>query len=174
MIPVRENGALHDEAHVDGAATMPFFVPSAFAQTPAGATSATQRTALYVIIDGPLDEAARPTRLTARAILSRSIHAGLKHMLLTTLQLTAATAQLQGATLQYSAVPVAYPRVDAFHFRADTMRPLFDYAFQCAQQGRLWTEFRRSDAGATVRSMPETQKVACPADDALIGDIASR
>jgi predicted acylesterase/phospholipase RssA len=174
MIRVRENGALHDEAHVDGAATMPFFVPSAFSQTPPGTRVGTQRTALYVIIDGPLDEAAQPTRLTAHAIFSRSIRTGLRHMLLTTLQLTAATAELQGATLQYSAVPVAYPRVDAFHFRADTMRPLFDYAYQCAQEGRLWTEFRRSDARGTIRSMPDTQKVACPADDGLIGDIASR
>jgi len=174
MIRVRENGAPHDEAHVDGAATMPFFVPSAFSQTPPGTRVGTQRTALYVIIDGPLDEAAQPTRLTAHAIFSRSIRTGLRHMLLTTLQLTAATAELQGATLQYSAVPVAYPRVDAFHFRADAMRPLFDYAYQCAQEGRLWTEFRRSDARGTIRSMPDTQKVACPADDGLIGDIASR
>lgn len=173
MIRVRENGAPHDEAHVDGAATMPFFVPAAFAQTSSIARVGTQRTALYVIIDGPLDEAARSTRLTAHAIFSRSIRAGLRHMLLTTLELTAATAELHGATLQYSAVPVAYPRVDAFHFRADTMRLLFDYAYQCAQEGRLWTEFRRSDAG-TIRSMPDPPKVACPADDALIGDIASR
>jgi predicted acylesterase/phospholipase RssA len=175
MIRVHENGVPHDEAHVDGATTMPFFVPPAFALTPPGALGTTHHTAVYVIIDGPLDETPRATRLTTPAILSRSIQAGLKHMLLTTLELTAATAQLQGATLQYSAVPAAYPRVDAFHFRADTMRPLFQYAYECAQQGRLWTAFgRAADGSGTVRSMTETQRVPCPADDALIGYIASR
>src|SRR5882672_7214829 len=67
------------------------------------------------------------------------------NLLLTTLELTAATAQLQGATLQYSAVPGAYPPLDPFDFRADAMRPLLRYAEECAQAGRLWTAFERSN-----------------------------
>jgi predicted acylesterase/phospholipase RssA len=175
IIRVRENGASHDEAHIDGAATVPFFVPPAFLQTPPEAPQGTHRVAVYVLVDGALAEEARTTRLTARSVLSRSIGAGLSHMLLTTLELTAATAQLQGATLHYSAVPATYPPVDAFHFRADTMRPLFRYAYECAQAGRLWTAFRRTtDDGGTARSTEETQKVPCPADDAFIGYFASR
>jgi predicted acylesterase/phospholipase RssA len=175
IIRVRKDGAPHDEAHVDGAATMPFFVPPAFVQTPPDALDGTPRTAVYVIIDGPLGEAARTTRLTARAILSRSIHAALDRLLLTTLELMAATAQKQGATLQYSAVPGAYPALNPFDFRVATMQPLFSYADECAQAGRLWTTFRRSyDANESVRGMTETQKVPCPADDAFIRYFASR
>ena len=175
VVRVLGDGAPHDEAHVDGAATMPFFVPAAFLHAPPQAVDGTQRTAVYVIIDGPLGDGARTTRLTARAILSRSIHAGLDHLLLTTLELTAATAQLQGATLQYSAVPGAYPRLDPFDFRARTLRPLFRYADECAQTGRLWTTFVRiHDDGGTVHSMAEAQKVPCPADDAFIRYFASR
>jgi predicted acylesterase/phospholipase RssA len=175
IIRVKEDGAPHDEAHVDGAATLPFFVPPAFVQTPLEALDGVHRTAVYVIIDGPLGEPARSTRLTARAILSRSIHAGLDRLLLTTLELTAARAQLQGATLQYSALPSAYPHLDPFDFHADAMRPLLRYADDCAQAGRLWTTFGRTeDDGRTVRSMAETQKVPCPADDAFIRYFASR
>jgi len=175
MIRVQGDGAPHDEAHVDGAATMPFFVPSAFVQTPTETLDGTHRTAVYVIIDGPLGDAPRSTRLTARAILKRSIHAGLDRLLLTTLELTAVTAQLQGATLQYSALPTAYPHLDPFDLRADTMRPLFRYADECAQAGRLWTVFgRTSDDGRTIRSTAETAKVPCPADDAFIRYFASR
>jgi predicted acylesterase/phospholipase RssA len=175
IIRVRENGTTHEEAHVDGAATMPFFVPPAFVQTTPESPGGRRNAAVYVIIDGPLTDVANKTRLTARAILTRSISAGLTHMLLTTLELTAATTQLQGATLQYSAVPATYPPVDAFHFRADTMRPLFHYAYECAQAGRLWTAFRRTvDDGGMARSTEETQKVPCPADDAFIGYFASR
>ena len=175
IIRVQEDGAPHAEAHVDGVATMPFFVPPAFVQAPPETLDGAHRTAVYVIIDGPLSEVSRSTRLTARAILSRSIRTGLDHLLLTTLELTAAIAQLQGATLQYSALPSSYPHLDPFDFRADAMRPLFRYAHECAQAGRFWTAFGRTDDGGwTVRSNAETQTVPCPADDAFIRYFASR
>jgi predicted acylesterase/phospholipase RssA len=164
---------IRDEAHVDGSATGPFFVPAEFVRADPQTGDATHRPAVYVIVDGPLGDAPGATRLTTRAILSRSIHAGLNHFLQTTLELTAATAQLQGATLHYAAVPAAYPHMDAFDFRAATMRPLFNYADECAQAGRLWTAFQHTDAvvGTTASSM---RRVACPADDAFIGRLASR
>jgi hypothetical protein len=81
----------------------------------------------------------------------------------------AATAQLEGADLQFSAVPTAYPAVDSFDFRAEVRRPLFRYAYDCAQAGRLWTAFRRPNDNSTSRSMPPTQTVPCPADAPLIG-----
>jgi predicted acylesterase/phospholipase RssA len=169
MIRVNKDGVPHDEAHVDGAATLPFFVPPAFMQTPPDARDGTKHTAVYVIIDGPLGDPPKTTRLTTRAILSRSINAGLNQMLLTTLELTAATAQLQGATLQYSAVPIAHPRGDPYDFRADLVKPLSRYAYECAQAGRLWTPLVHTDDGSgTSRSITETQKVPCPSDDASI------
>jgi len=192
MIRVREDRAAHDEAHVDGAATMPFFVPPAFEQTTPGALAGTQvagtqagtapgtartaaPTSVYVIIDGPLDETVQATRLTAHAIFSRSVDVGLNHMLLTTLELAAATAQLQGATLQYSAIPAAYPLPDGFDFNPQTMRPLLHYAYECAQAGRFWTAFRRADDDRdTAAGGEETHKVPCPADDAFVRFFASR
>ena len=175
MIRVNSNGAPHDEAHVDGSATVPLFEPPAFIQTPSEARYGTNHTAVYVIINGSLGEAPQATRLTTRAILSRSIHAGLNHMLLTTLELTAANTQLRGATLQYSAVPGAHPRGGAYDFRADTMRPLFRYAYECAEAGRLWTPFGRTGEGsATTGSITETLTDPCPAEDASIRYFASR
>jgi predicted acylesterase/phospholipase RssA len=164
---------IRDEAHVDGSATGPFFVPVEFVRADPQASDATHRPAVFVIVDGPLGDAPGATRLTTRAILSRSIHAGLNHFLRTTLELTAATAQLQGATLQYAAVPAAYPHMDAFDFRAATMRPLFSYADDCAQAGRLWTAFQHSDSAVeTPATAP--RGVPCPADDTYIGRLASR
>jgi predicted acylesterase/phospholipase RssA len=174
MIRVNREGASHDEAHVDGSATVPFFVPPAFMQTPS-TRDGSSRTAVYVIINGSLGEAPQATRLTTRAILLRSIRAGLNHMLLTTLELTAANTQLRGVALQYSAVPAAHRRGGAYDFRADTMRPLFRYAYECAQAGRLWTSFGRADeGGGTTRSITETQSAPCPADDTFIRYFASR
>jgi hypothetical protein len=154
---------------------MPFFVPPAFAETPPEALAGAHRTAVYVIIDGQLGETARATRLTAHAVFSRSVDAGLHHMMLTTLELTAATAQLQGATLQYSAIPGAYPLPAGFDFRPDTMRPLLRYAYECAQAGRLWTAFRASKGEpGTAGSGEATRKIPCPADDDFVSFFASR
>jgi predicted acylesterase/phospholipase RssA len=175
MIRVNKDGVTRDEAHVDGSTTIPFFVPPAFVQRSPEAHDGTNRASVYVIIDGPLGDAPATTRLTTRAILSRSIHAGLNHMLLTTLELTAATAQLQGATLQYSAMPIAHPRGGPYDFHADMMRPLSHYAYECAQAGRLWTPFVRTDDSIRKSgSITETQEVPCPADDAFIKYFASR
>jgi predicted acylesterase/phospholipase RssA len=177
IIHVEENGESHDEAHVDGAATVPFFVPSAFMQPRSGVLDGTDHTAVFVIIDGPLGEgeAARTTRLTAHAILSRSIRAGLNHMLLTTLELTAVTAELDHANLWYSAVPSAYPLLNSFDFRAESRRPLLRYAYECAQTGRLWTAFHRSDNdGNTSQGIAETKTLPCPADDPFIAYVATR
>jgi predicted acylesterase/phospholipase RssA len=175
MIHVNNDGLAHDEAHVDGSTTMPFFVPPAFVQKPAEARDGTRHTGVYVIIDGPLGDAPKTTRLTTGAILSRSIHVGLHHMLLTAVELSAATAQLQGATLQYSAVPIALPHGGPYEFRADMMSPLSRYAYECAQAGRLWTLFGRAgDGSGASRSITNAQEVPCPADDALIRQFASR
>jgi predicted acylesterase/phospholipase RssA len=175
MLRVGEEGATHDEAHVDGAATVPFFVPPAFVQAPAERSAGTRRTAIYVIIDGPLDEAVGATRLTAQAILQRSIHAGMNQMMLTTLELMAANAELQGSTLEVSAIPAGYPHQRFLDMRADTMGTLFRYAYQCAEAGRLWTAFRRTgDDPGTLGGSAGTQSVPCPADDRFIEYVARR
>jgi predicted acylesterase/phospholipase RssA len=174
IIRVAEDGLNGDQAHVDGAATVPFFVPPALLQ-PAGSVQGTGRAAVFVIVDGSLSGGAQTTRLTARAILSRSIRVGLDHLLMTTLQLTAATARLEGADLQYSSLPADYPLPDAFDFSARTRRPLFHYAYQCAESGRLWTTLPPADddKGAS-HDRARTEAIPCPADGPMNGFLATR
>jgi hypothetical protein len=122
-----------------------------------------------------LSEAARTTRLTARAILSRSIRVGLSQLLLTNLELTAATAQLEGADLQYSSLPAGYPLPDEFDFNASIRRPLFRYGYRCAESGRLWTAFPAAeDDREPSHGMTRTETVPCPADDPFNGFFATR
>jgi predicted acylesterase/phospholipase RssA len=175
IVRIREDGAVHDEAHVDGGATVPFFVPPEFLQGPAEAMDEEHRTMVYVIVDGQLGETAHATRMTARAILTRGIHAGLDHMLLTTLELTAATAQLRGADLRYSAIPRAYPHVDPLDVRTATRQSLFRYAFECAQARRLWNAFGSTNGErGIVDNVARDLTVPCPADEPLIRFFASR
>jgi predicted acylesterase/phospholipase RssA len=174
IIRVGEDGVNYDQAHVDGAATVPFFVPPALLQRTRRVPD-TGRAAVFVIVDGSLGETARTTRLTARAILSRSIRAGLNHLLLTTLELTAATAQLEGADLQYSSLPAAYPLPDTFDFSARIRGPLFHYAYQCAESGRLWTAFPPADDDKDASlNIARAETMPCPADNPFNGFLATR
>src|SRR5258707_14444942 len=174
IIRVAEDGVNGDQAHVDGAATVPFFVPPALLQT-ARSAPRTGRAAVFVIVDGSLSGGAQTTRLTARAILSRSIRVGLDHLLLTSLQLTAATAQLESADLQYSSLPPDYPLPDAFDFSARIRGPLFHYAYQCAEAGRLWTVLPPADDNKeSFHDKTQTEAIPCPADNPFNGFFATR
>jgi predicted acylesterase/phospholipase RssA len=173
IIRVAENGMNNDQAHVDGAATVPFFVPPALLQS-SRSIPGTGRAAVFVIVDGSLSGGARTTRLTARAILSRSIRVGLDHLLLTTLELTAATAQLQGADLQYSSLPTDYPLPDVFDFSARVRGPLFHYAYQCAETGRFWTSFPRVEDDRETQGIAGSETLPCPADRPFNGFFATR
>ena len=174
IIRMAKEGVNYEQAHVDGAATVPFFVPAALLQT-TQRDPGSGRAAVFVIVDGSLSEAARTTRLTARAILSRSIRVGLDHLLLTTLELTAATAQLEGAELQYSSLPAAYPLPDAFDLSARIRRPLFHYAYQCAETGRFWMALPRADdVDETSTGTARTETVPCPADNPFYESFATR
>jgi len=174
IIRVQEDGADYSEAHVDGTATVPFFVPSALLQIPRDEPNRSPP-AVYVMVDGRLSEEPTSTRLRFRTIVSRSISAGLTHMARTTLELTATTAQQQGASLQYSAIPAAYPNLAPFDFRASTMRALFQYGYECAHAGRLWIASQGAAAGHPDRGESISgQSVECPADDELIARFAVR
>ena len=181
IIRVPDDGGQRKETHVDGGVTLPFFVLPSPADMPGDSIGRTGDQAqargarLYVLIDGQLGEQPRATRLRATTIMSRSVAAGLNRMMRTTLELTAATAEQRGIALDYSAIPVSYPYHGALDFSAATVRPLFQYAYECARSGRLWTAFR-PDAGRVAGAQVglDGPTAHCPADDAFIARFAGR
>jgi predicted acylesterase/phospholipase RssA len=175
VIRVQEQQALYDEVHVDGTISLPFFVPLALVEPSGDKSDPSHGTSVYVIVDGRLSEQPAPIRLRARSILSRSVSAGLNHMLRTTLELTATDAGLEGAQFQFAAIPVAYPQLDSFDFRTPTMRSLFQFGYKCAQAGRLWNSSRSAGRSDANRDDAGTrQPIQCPADDEFIGRLAER
>jgi predicted acylesterase/phospholipase RssA len=175
VIRVPENGGLHDETHVDGGVTLPFFIAPSPVDMAKASGDRTHDARLYVLIDGQLVEHPRATRLRTTAIVSRSVSAGLNTMMRTTLELTADDAGQRGIQVDYSAIPVSYPYRGAFDFSADTVRPLFQYAYDCARNGRLWTAFRPADDGtAFIPAASAGTAMSCPADDVFIERFAER
>jgi hypothetical protein len=96
-------------------------------------------------------------------------------LMLTTMELTAATARLDGADLHYASLPTRYPPLDTFDFSANVRRPLVRYAYECAQAGRLWTRFPRTEgAGEESHRGARTPLLPCPADEPFVGYFATR
>ena len=175
VIRVQEQQALYEEVHVDGTIAVPFFVPLGFVASTRDTNDPSHDAAVYVIVDGRLSEQPAPIRLRTRSILSRSVSAGLNHMLRTTLELAATDAERGGAQFQFAAIPVAYPQLNSFDFRTPTMRSLFQYGYKCAQAGRLWASSRSVGHDGANRDDPDTgQPIQCPADDEFIGRLAVR
>jgi Patatin-like phospholipase len=179
IIRVPDDGGQRNETHVDGGVTLPFFVVPSPVDMPGDSIDRTGDQArsarLYILIDGQLGEQPRATRLRTSTIMSRSVSASLNRMMRTTLELTAATAERRGIALDYSAIPVSYPYHGALDFSAATVRPLFQYAYECARTGRLWTAFRPGDGRVTGAEAGVSGPTAsCPADDAFIARFAGR
>ena len=174
-IRVQEQQALYDEVHVDGTVSLPFFVPLAFVEPTRDASDRSHAAAVYVIVDGRLSESPASIRLRTRSILSRSVSAGLNHMLRTTLELSAMDAELKGAQFQFAAIPVDYPQLKSFDFRTPSMRSLFQFGYRCAQAGRLWTSSRSVGRDNAFRDDKGTGPPnQCPVDDEFIGRLAVR
>jgi predicted acylesterase/phospholipase RssA len=80
-----------------------------------------------------------------------------------------AAIRFEVAQFEFAAIPLAYPQHGSFDFGTPAMRSLFQYGYQCAQAGRLWTPSRsvgrdgdnRDDNGAG-------RPTRCPADDAQL------
>ena len=165
-----KDGQTYDEAHVDGAVTLPFFVAPEFAAV--AQDGAPQRgTSVYVLIDGSIDELPQATRLRTGSIVSRSVATGLHMMMRTTLELAGTTAAQHGVRLEYAALPAAYPQHKAFDFSAANMRPMFEYASACAERAHLWTVWSQ-DSMASAVVADGSRAVPCPADDAAIERLA--
>jgi predicted acylesterase/phospholipase RssA len=165
-----KDGQTYDEAHVDGAVTLPFFVAPEFAAV-AQEAAPPRAASVYVLIDGSIDELPVATRLRTGTIISRSVASGLHMMMRTTLELVGTTAAQHGVQLAYAAVPAAYPQHKAFDFSAANTRPLFQYAADCAERAHLWTVWSQ-DAIAAVAGADGSGVVPCPADDVAIERLA--
>ena len=173
VVKVRIRGRTREETHVDGGVALPFFIAPAPEDLPRPTGVSTQSTAVRVLIDGPLRNLPRPTHANAFSVFTRSLSAGLSHMTRTKLQSTLDATRERGISLDYAAIPASYPLKGAFDFSPQAQRALFNYAANCAQQGRLWIAVHEERAAEVEERLPASGGPTCPADDTFIGHLAA-
>jgi hypothetical protein len=172
VIKVPGENTWRDETHVDSDFFSPFFVEPAPQELPEDALGTPPDT-VYVLIDTQLTEPVRGTRRRATSILTRSIIAGLNGTLRTTLELTAARTEQRGIELNYSAIPASYPYRGTMEFNVAAVKALFQYGYDCASAGRLWTTFGHSSAADNrAREASVARDLKCPTDDQFIAHFA--
>jgi hypothetical protein len=163
MIPVRDSSGAHDEMHVDGGVTVPFFLFPDVAFISDEKFEQLNGARIYVIVNGQLNPVQRSSRANTIAITLRASNVALTRMTRTELLLASSFAQRQGLTLRFTNIPGNYPFSGPFDFEAEPMRKLFDYATQCARSGRLWLSSQDAleRIGRAGSVQPDTQP--CPA-----------
>ena len=98
---------------------------------------------------------------------------GLNGTLRTTLELTAARTEQRGIELDYSAIPASYPYRGTLEFNAAAVKALFQFGYDCASAGRLWTTFGHSPVVENrAREALVARDLKCPTDDQFIAHFA--
>ena len=173
VIPVEKAGVRYDEMHVDGDVTVPFFIVPELATIRPVDASELSGANIYVLVNGQLSGFPSTTPVDAISIFSRSFATTLTHLARANVMLTSELAGKYDMNFRYSSIPIDYPFQGPLDFQQSSMRALFDYGAECAQEGRLWTTVdqamvRRQAATATEfdkRQAPDSQLTpACPLD----------
>ncbi len=161
-LAVEEHGKTYDELHVDGGASLPFFIPPELSAGPTpGSAEPTSGGELAVIVNAQLIAAPSTTRDRLRPVLLRSLSAQLMHASRRSLELAAASAQRLGIKLEFAYIPEGYPFAGPLDFERNVVKDLFDFGARCAAAGRLWVTGTRELAARS--SAPGA--VANPASD---------
>jgi hypothetical protein len=155
----------YDEMHVDGGASVPFFVAPEVAQFVPFDFDELHGANLYVLYNGQLGTTPRTTREKTVSILMRSFNAEQSHASRAMLALTAEFSHRYGMNFQFSDIPTDYPYKGPIDFHKATMQSLFNYAADCAAHGRLWTTPEQAEVRSErAQSSTPGHTAECPLD----------
>lgn len=166
LIRVAENGVHHDEMHVDGGATLPFFIATETAQTLPKGLGVLKGANVFVLINGQLFTTPQSTPTSTVSIVSRAFSTSQKYAARNALLLTAAQAHRFGMNFHYSYVPTEYPSRGPLDFEPLVMKALFDYGERCAREGRLWLTPQQALVRAAAAKSPPEKPAECPLNGA--------
>jgi predicted acylesterase/phospholipase RssA len=170
LIHVQQGGRLYDEMHVDGSASTSLFIAPAAAYFALLDQHSLEGAQVYVLINGQIIDAPATTPFKLRPIVARTFSVALKHMSRAEVVAVNQFAEKYRMAVRTTYLPFDYPRYSLTDFRASTMRPLFEYGAQCAQDARLWTTLDETMAAGAADAAPppskepsrSIQEVQCP------------
>jgi predicted acylesterase/phospholipase RssA len=169
-------GAVYEEMHVDGGATVPFFIaPEAVLVAPGKPLDAGGGN-IFVVVNSELNVVTRTTPVNTLSIVERAFSSALSHASRTALAQNAAYAQKLGMSFRYTAIPSNDGFAGFLDFEPEKMRAVFDYASSCAARGQIWLSKVEQTLNQAANPIAPAGPVAphCPVDSADIAKGAMR
>jgi predicted acylesterase/phospholipase RssA len=136
LISVEHDGRTFQEMHVDGGASVPFFVAPQIAMDPERAPENLRGGNIYVIVNGQSAPPAQTTPLSTLSIATRSFFAMADNSARTSLAQADDFARRVGMNYRFTMIPRDYPFAGPMAF--GDMRGLFEYGRRCGKQDRVW------------------------------------
>lgn len=169
LIHVQDGEHRYDELHVDGSVTTPVFTTPLIAELHPETLSMLHGANLYMIVNSQVHRFPRTTPLKTLPLLISGFGAALTFKTREAIAETIGITRQLGIRFLMTSIPVDYPENSFIDFNASNMRALFNYAANCAQQGKLWvTPEQGLRRNLMAHSVPPDGPPSCPTEDPAI------
>lgn len=169
LIHVQDGEHHYDELHVDGSVTAPVFTTPLIAELHPETLSALHGANLYMIVNSQVHRFPKTTPVKTLPLLISSFGAGLTYKTREAIAETIAISRQLGIHFLMTSIPVDYPETSFIDFNPANMRALFNYAADCAEQGKLWvTPEQGLRRNLMAHSVPPEGPPSCPTEDPAI------
>ncbi|MGY3447817.1 patatin-like phospholipase family protein [Bradyrhizobium sp. USDA 4353] len=142
MIAASSDGKPIEEMHVDGGvSTQVFTFPDRLLMQPASSGRiASQKPAIYIIMNGRISTDFQPVENSAKAIAIRSLAMKSKRETQSYLVATYQFARHNAMSFNMAAIDPSVPEGQGIGFDTDYMRSLYALGYDGARAGRLWSQ----------------------------------
>lgn len=169
LISVEHDGQTFQEMHVDGGASVPFFVAPQIAMDPSDAPASLRGGSISIIVNGQSAPPMQTTPLNTMSIATRTFFAMADSSARASLAQVDGFAKSVGMSYQFTMIPRDYPFGGPMAFGG--MRELFEYGRRCGRQDRVWWAGPRDTLArfAATDLAQSSEQAACPVLSAAQG-----
>jgi predicted acylesterase/phospholipase RssA len=170
MIEVQEEANTFQEMHVDGGATVPFFIAPNLVLALGNVPDALRGANVYMISNSQLGGGGPPTTpVNVGEIISRSLTTMMNHMTRAALAQTEAFAARNQMSVRFTTIPPEFPYGGSLAFNQAEMHALFAYGQRCCRRQQLMSNPSVIDVqfplctaiGVTLASLSTARTTLC-------------
>ncbi len=138
MMPVEYKGQVFEEMHVDGGATVPFFLGPELWSLSTRSDTALKNANIYIVVNGQVQSPSRSTPVNTVQIVARSFETMLIYASRIAIGEYAALSTKHEMNMRVAFIPTDLAFAGPLDFNADERAKLFEYAWSCASQNSIF------------------------------------
>ncbi len=138
MLTVEADGQTYQEMHVDGSATIPFFIGPEWWAVARDQIPLLVNANVYILVNGQIQAPAKPTPLNMIAVISRAFESMMMYPARIAISEYASLSQQQNMNLFVTYIPTDMAFAGPLAFDKEERQTLFDFARTCSRRGHAW------------------------------------